>query len=105
MVSATISAARRLSRNAPTTTTTGSADRHAGHVADADGRPTAGGDDDLLDVAGVVQRPEPAHDVLLLAVLDVVAAGVRVGARERLEHLAERDAARLELLRVDLHLE
>ena len=83
----------------------GSADRHAGHVADADGRPTASGHDDLLDVAGVVQRPEPADDVLLLAVLDVVPARVDVRAGERVEHLMERDAARLELLRVDLHLE
>src|SRR6058998_4426300 len=48
--------------------------------------------------------PRPRTTVLLVAVLDVVAAGVGVRAPERLVHLVQRDAARLQPLGVDLHL-
>ena len=80
------------------------ADRDARQVADADRDAAARRHHHLLDVPGAGERAEAAHHVLLLAVLDVVAAGVGVRAPERLVHLVQRDAARLQLLGVDLHL-
>ena len=80
------------------------ADGHARHVADADRRPAPGRDHDVLDVLAAGQRAESAHDVLFVAVLDVVPPRVRVRAAERVEHLPERQAARLQLLRGHLDL-
>src|SRR5262249_48279824 len=80
------------------------ADRDPRDVADADRDAAAGRNDDLLDVAAVGEGAEAAHDVLLLAVLDVVPARVRVRAAERGEDLLQRDTVSLELPRIDLDM-
>ena len=75
-------------------------DALARHGADVDrarcrltsiGVPLVLGDDDVADVVRRAQQADAADQELLLALLDVAAAGVRVAAAERGEQLLQRD--------------
>ena len=74
------------------------------HVAHVDRRAVALGDDNAGDVLRSAHQPQAAHEVLLGAQVDRLAAHLLVVRREALHHLLERQAVLDELARVDLHL-
>ena len=80
------------------------ADDHVGHVAQVDRRAVVGLQDHPLDVRDVLQQPHPAQVGLLPALHHHAAAGVAVGALQRLGHLAHREAVLHQPLRPDQHL-
>ena len=61
------------------------ADLDARDIADADRRPAARIENDVLDVVDVLNQPEAANDVLLIAVLDKIRTGVLVVVLDRVE--------------------
>ena len=70
-----------------------------GDVADQQRRAAVLGDDDVADVVARAQQADAANQVLLFALLEVAAAGVRVAAAERREDLLQRDVVRLHAAR------
>ena len=60
--------------------------------------------DDGADVLGRSEQPHAANQILLLALFDVVPAGIHIAATERGEDLLEYDAVRLHSGKVDVHL-
>ena len=75
-----------------------------GDVADSDGRAVLFRDDDGADVVGTVDLAEGADVDVLIAELEVVAAGVGVGGLDGVDDLRERDAVAEELVGVGLDL-
>ena len=80
------------------------ADDHVGHVAHVDRRPVVGLQHDPLDVGDVPQQPHAAQVGLLPALDEHAAAGVAVGALQRLGDLPDGEAVLHEPLRANEHL-
>ena len=81
------------------------ADRHVRDVADVDGRPLDGGDDDVPQVVDRLREPDAAHGVALGPVFDEAAAEGGVVVGQGLEHLPQGEPEPVELPRVHQHLE
>ena len=78
---------------------------HAGHVAEADRRPAAGGDQRLAQFAGGVDLAFGPHDEALVVVLLEAGAAHAGGLARRLQHVGQGELMGGEGIRVDLHLE
>ncbi|MNX65858.1 hypothetical protein D3C86_969290 [compost metagenome] len=75
-----------------------------GHVAQVDGVPLAGGHHGPLELLGPLHQAQPADQVLLVTVLEVVAGGVGVVARHRAHDVVEGQAVGRKAIRPDLDL-
>ena len=61
-------------------------------------------DDDVADVVRRSQQADAADQVLLVALLQIAAAGIGIALSQRGEHLLHRDVVRLELRQIQVHL-
>ena len=80
------------------------ADFHPRDVLQIDRRAVALQQDDLFQVAGILDQPEAANDELHPVLLDRLAADVEIAARDGVHHHVQRDAERAHLLRIDFDL-
>ena len=62
-----------------------------GEIADQQRRAAVLADDDVADVVGRAQQADAADQILLVALLQVAAAGVGVSLPQRVEHLLHRE--------------
>ena len=80
------------------------ADGDVGEVADEQRRAVVFRDHDRPDVIGRSQQADAANKILLLPLVEIIAAGVRVSPAQRAEHLLKGDAVRFHAREIEAHL-